>query len=60
MQYGADADVAEVLATIPWIKPEDTVASSSDPAVAVVYSGTLGLQETSKLTFSIPFKPTQP
>jgi hypothetical protein len=60
MQNGADADVAEVLATIPWMKPADTVVSSSDPAVAVVYKGTLGWQATSKLTLSIPFRPTQP
>ena len=60
IQNGADAEVAEVLATIPWIKPADTVVSSNDPAVEVVYKGTLGLQATNKLTLSIPFKPTQP
>ena len=60
IQNGALAEVAEVLATIPWIKPADTVVSSSEPAVDVVYKGTLGLQAINKLTLSIPFKPTQP
>lgn len=60
IQNGADAEVADVLATIPWMKPADTVVSSSEPAVEVVYKGTLGWQETSKLTCNIPFKPTQP
>jgi hypothetical protein len=60
MQYGALALVADVLATIPWIKPADTVVSSSEPAVAVVYNGTFGLQPTNRLTCSKPFIPTQP
>ena len=60
IQNGADAEVADVLATIPWMKPADTVVSSSEPAVEVVYKGTLGLHPISKLTLSIPFKPTQP
>ena len=60
IQKGADAEVADVLATIPWMKPADTVVSSNAPAVEVVYKGTLGWQETSKLTLSVPFKPTQP
>lgn len=60
IQNGADAEVADVLATIPWIKPADTVVSSSEPAVEVVYKGTLGLHPTNKLTCNIPFKPTQP
>jgi hypothetical protein len=37
IQNGADAEVADVLATIPWMKPADTVVSSNDPAVEVVY-----------------------
>jgi hypothetical protein len=60
IQNGADAEVADVLATIPWMKPADTVVSSSEPAVEVVYKGTLGLHPTNKLTCNIPFKPTQP
>ena len=31
-----------LFATIPWMKPADTVVSSNLPAVAVVYKGTLG------------------
>ena len=60
MQNGAEADVAEVLATMPWIYPELTVVSSSDPAVAVVYSGTLGLQPINRFVLRDPFKPIQP
>ncbi len=60
IQNGADAEVADVLATIPWMKPADTVVSSNEPAVDVVYKGTLGLQAINKLTLSIPFMPTQP
>ena len=42
IQKGADAEVADVLATIPWMKPADTVVSSNAPGVEVVYKGTLG------------------
>ena len=60
MQSGAEALVAEVLATMPWMYPELTVVSSSEPAVAVVYSGTFGLQETNRFALSDPFRPIQP
>jgi hypothetical protein len=60
IQNGADAEVADVLATIPCMKPADTVVSSNEPAVEVVYKGTLGWHPTNKLSCNIPFKPTQP
>jgi hypothetical protein len=60
MQVTAEAEAAEVEATRPATKPPVTVASSSDPAVAVVNSGTFGWQPINTLTRGLPPNCTQP
>ena len=60
MQYGAEADAAEVLATKPTTRPADTVVPESTPAVDVVYSSTFGWVPAATFTRTEPLRANQP